>query len=200
MSTLRFFTTAVEGGPDVVVVDRILELAGLQRGPVYVTGGKGMLDKRLRGYNAAAKFSPWLVLRDMDHDADCAPALRNTLLPAPSDLMHFRIAVRAVEAWLLGDHLRISSFLGIAATKIPPAPETLSDPKGAVVQLASLSRRASIRDDLVPIRGSTSHVGPGYTARMIEFASSYWRPEIAARRSPSLLHCIQQLKKYAADC
>jgi hypothetical protein len=34
--------------------------------------GQQLLE-RLGGYNNAARFSPWLVLVDLDRDADCPP-------------------------------------------------------------------------------------------------------------------------------
>ena len=34
--------------------------------------GKDGLLRNLDGYNRAARFSPWVVLVDLDHDADCA--------------------------------------------------------------------------------------------------------------------------------
>jgi len=36
--------------------------------------------------------------------------------------------------------------------------------------------------------------GPGYTSRIIEYASNHWRPSAAAKRSPSLARCIAALE------
>lgn len=69
-------TLAVEGTTDAAVARRLLHEADLQAGPEYVKNGKSALDQSLAGYNNAARFSCWLVLRDLDQDAACAPALQ----------------------------------------------------------------------------------------------------------------------------
>ena len=54
---------AVEGSTDVPVVHKVVTLAGWA--PAFepiVTSGMDSLDWDLRGYNAAAKGSPWFVL------------------------------------------------------------------------------------------------------------------------------------------
>jgi hypothetical protein len=103
---------AVEGSTDTPAVHKVVTLAGweLAHEPIS-TGGKVRLDKDVPGYNAAAKGSPWFVLRDLDHDAPCPGALVTKLLPARSPLMCLRIAVRAIEAWLMADPETLSTFL-----------------------------------------------------------------------------------------
>jgi hypothetical protein len=186
----------VEGGGDRAVVRRIVDFTGLPGTlTVHVTRGKGRLDRKLSGYNRAAFRSTWLVLRDLDRDADCAPELRNRLLPDPAPGMIFRVPVRSLESWLLADHQGIARFLGIASSKIPPEPETLARPKRAVVDLARQSRRVSLRRDMVSKPGLSVEVGPAYTARIIEFASLHWDPESAAARSDSLSRCLRALRR-----
>jgi len=179
-------TLAVEGTIDAAAAKRLLGEAGLQPGPEYIKHGKGALDQRLNGFNNAARFSCWLVLRDLDLDADCAPVLRHSLLPAPAPRMRLQIAVRAVETWFLADQESISSYLAVAQAKVPKDPESIPQPKRALVDLARQSRKKGIREALVPLSGTTARVGPGYAALLIEFATKYWRPAVAARRSQSL--------------
>src|SRR5258707_10499772 len=93
-------TVAVEGDVDAAVARRLIAEVGLSMGPVYGLKGKSHLDKRISGYNNAARWSCWLVLRDLNHDASCAPELLRSRLPNPSPQMHFRIAVREIETWL----------------------------------------------------------------------------------------------------
>jgi hypothetical protein len=186
-------TVAAEGIVDTAVAQKVLSSVGLVPGTVHGQRGKDLLDKSLRGYNAGARFAPWFVLRDLDHDADCAPELVPRLLPAPSANMRLRLAVRSVEAWLLADSKRISAFLHVATEKVPRSPDELADPKQALVNLARESRSREIRSDLVPGRGTTGRVGPAYTARRVEFASLRWRPTTAARRSDSLRRCLNSL-------
>jgi hypothetical protein len=134
------------------------------------------------------------VLVDLDHDADCAPILRDSWLPAPSRFMCFRVAVREVEAWLLADRQRIARFLGVALAKVPHTPDLIDDPKGAMVNLARRSRRKEIREDMVPLPGSGRPEGPAYASRLIEFSSTLWRPGIAERQSDSLRRCRRGLR------
>lgn len=192
-------STVVEGPTDAAIVTRIVQLAGLQVGTIYPQGGKHHLDRRLAGYNNAAKFGPWLVVRDLNGDAPCAPALVDRILPAPGRFMILRIAVRAAEAWLLADREGIARFLAIASERIAVSPEDLVDPKRELVNLARGSRRRSIRDDMVPQEGTTGRVGPGYPGRIMEFARDSWRPEVAAQQSPSLARCIAALARWTAD-
>lgn len=165
---------------------------------VYGLRGKSWLDIRLRAYNAAARHSRWLVLRDLNSDGACAPELRERLVPELSDGMRFRIAVREAESWLLADRRQMGQFLAIAVSRIPSEPDTLGDPKQTLVNLARHSRRRAIREDMVPAAGTSAHVGPGYTARIIEFANDIWDPIEAAAHSPSLSSCIASLRDWTA--
>lgn len=192
-------SVVVEGPSDAVIVSRIIQLAGLRLGTTYPQGGKHQLDRRLSAYNNAARFSYWLVVRDLNGDAACAPDLIHRILPAPSRFMRLRIAVRAAEAWLLADRQSIARFLAIPAERIPMNPEALADPKKELVNLARGSRRRSIREDMVPQQGTTGRVGPGYPGRIIEFALDSWRPNVAAQRSQSLARCIAAVEQWAVN-
>jgi len=77
-------SVAVEGMVDEVVVCHLLGYVGLVCGRVYVRSGKGALLQRLRSYNLAARFAPWLVVVDLDQDAECAPPFVRTVLPNPA--------------------------------------------------------------------------------------------------------------------
>ena len=94
---------AVEGVLDEVVVRKLILAAGAQPGTIYGKKGKPYLHQKIEGFNNAAQYRPWIVLADLDRDAECAPPLRNDWLPSPAALMCFRIAVRAVEAWLMAE-------------------------------------------------------------------------------------------------
>jgi hypothetical protein len=175
----------VEGATDAVVARRLLAEAGLEAGPEYVLGGKPMLDRRLAGYNNGAQFSCWLVLRDLDHDASCAPELKQWLLPVPAAHMRFHVPVRAVEAWLLADADAIGDLLSVRRVRISD-PDALEDPKRHMLDLARQSRRRAIREAMLPAPGSTARVGPAYAATLIAFATSRWQPDVADGRSASL--------------
>lgn len=179
-------TIVVEGTTDAAVAKRLLKDTGLPFGREYIKQGKDALMRNLSGYNSAARFSCWLVLRDLDRDAQCAPELRRRLMPKPSKFMRFHVAVRAVEAWVLADAEAFSAFFSVAQSRIPTAPEAIADPKGAVVALARRSRRRAIREALLPAEGTTATIGPGYVAALTQFVRDEWRPDVAAARSESL--------------
>jgi hypothetical protein len=192
-------TSAFEGSTDEPIILRLATLVGADLVALYPSRGKGKLDQKLSAYNQAARHSAWFVLRDFDHDADCPQALIQQLLPHPSDHMCLRLAVRASEAWLLADRAAIGDFIGVRAQYVPADPETLTNPKEAVIALARRSKRRAIRDDIVPKPGATRVVGPGYTARMVEYALKHWNPTRAANNAPSLKRCIVALKALAAN-
>lgn len=187
-------TAAVEGDADAAAIRRIGLAAGRAVEIVHGTGGKSQLDRRLDGFNNAARYAPWLVLRDLNGDADCAPALVTRLLPLPAQYMAFRVAVRAMEAWLLGDRENLPRFLGVRASALPDAPEDVPDPKSALIQLARVSRYGAVVADMVPRAGLSTRVGPGYTGRLIEFIDQHWDPIAAAGRCPSLARCLAAIQ------
>lgn len=195
MAGVAVVTLAVEGDSDRAAAVRILETLGFEAGPVHGLRGKPWLMQHLPGYNNAARFAPWLVLVDLNGDAHCAPEFTTRVLSSPAPHMHLRVAVRAVEAWLLADVERLARFLGVSESRCPPDPDALDNPKRTLVDLARHARRA-IREDMVPAPGTSIAVGPGYTGRIIEFAAAHWRPVVAARHSDSLARCLRALREW----
>lgn len=164
---------------------------------VYGREGKRYLRARVVNYNQAARYYPWLVIVDLNHEADCAPSLRSAWLPTSSPYMRFRVAIRAVESWLLADTERISAFLRVPINRVPRDVERLGDPKQALLQLASRSSSRAIREDMIPRPGSGRAVGRAYSSRLIEFvidSRSGWRPSTAARSSNSLNRCLLSVR------
>lgn len=186
---------AVEGLVDEAVLRRLIEHAGGETGTVYGRKGKTYLRQRIGGFNQAARHSPWVVLVDLDGEADCAPTLCAEWLPDPAASLCFRVAIREVEAWLLADYETVARFLSVARRAVPDDPESLTRPKEAMVNLGRRSRRGAIREDMVPRPGSGRAVGPAYTSRLVEFASTAWRPEVAAERCDSLKRAISCLRR-----
>ncbi len=198
MSSEVVISAAVEGDVDEAVVRRLVQHVNARPGAVHVKKGKTNLRQRIHGYNNAAQHGPWIVVVDLDHSADCAPLFRAKWLPDPAPFMCFRIAVREIEAWLLADPQGIASFLRVAQARVPTEPESLNDPKQAMVDLARQSRSREIQKDMVPRPGSGRSIGPAYPSRLIEFASSGWDPEVAARCCDSLrraIECLERLKR-----
>jgi len=187
------FFAAVEGDVDEAVVRRIAREVGADTTAVYGKIGKADLRRRIAGYNKAARFSPWVVLVDLNHEAQCAPQLIRSWVPRPNHGMCFRVVVHAVEAWLIADSGALARFLGIPSSRIPKQPELEKNPKRAMVRLCEMSPRREIREDMVPRPGSGRSVGPAYTSRLIQFTQSFWRPADAANNSDSLVRCLKRL-------
>lgn len=190
-------SAAVEGITDEAVVRKLITHVGAEPGTVYGKKGKPHLRSQVDGYNSAARHAPWVVLVDLDHEAGCAPHLCAGWLAAPAPRLCFRVAVRAVEAWLMADTEALARFLSVGRKKVPGDPEGLADPKEALVNLARESRKREIREDMVPRQGSGRAVGPAYASRLIEFVSSHWRPAEAADRADSLRRAIACLERLA---
>lgn len=191
-------SVVVEGPVDEAIIRRLIQDAGGVPRAVYGRNGKEALRKLISGYNRAAHFAPWVVLVDLDRDADCAPPFCAAWLPRAAPLMCFRCAVRAAESWLLGDAKALAQFMRVSPTSIPHDPEVLPDPKRFLVDLACRSRRPAIREDMVPPPKGGRAVGPAYTARLIEFVEHHWRPEEAARHVDSLDRCRRRLAELVA--
>ena len=196
MSSPWSIDIVVEGDVDEAVVCRVCDHVGVPVAAVYGKRGKDHIIDRLHNYNQAANFSPWLVVVDLDHDSDCAPDFVKAKLGTPSHGMCFRIAVRAIESWLLADAEQLAAFLHTRPTRFPTNPDHENDPKLTLIQLARRSTRKAIRNDMVPRTGSGRQVGIGYVGLITEFVTEKdvgWRPEVAMEHSDSLRRCIEAL-------
>lgn len=138
-------TLAAEGACDIQALRKLAIMYGLKVGPTYDCRGKSKLDQRLDGFLQAAQFGPWIILRDLDHDFECAPTLVRGMQIAAPDLGCFRVAVRSIEAWLLADRKGASSWLRVKESAIPSDPELLANPKQRLVQLAASSTNRTIK-------------------------------------------------------
>ncbi len=189
---------AVEGWTDEPVADKLLRGAGFLPIHTLTAGGKTNLDPKLSGLNRASAGTPWLVLRDLDRDdaQSCIPELLSTLLngEAPSTRMCLRLAVRAVEAWLLADRESFASHFDIRRP-LPENPEVEPDPKATVVNFCRGSGRRDVREGMVPRQGSGRKVGPEYVALVRAYAELKWDPEQARASAPSLDRAIHSLTR-----
>lgn len=126
------------------------------------------------------KLKNWRNFREVA--VPLTPRLKH---PRHANLL-LRVAVKEVEAWILGCRSAFAQFLGISDKLIPRQVDEIEDPKEFVVSLARRSRRRDVRVGITPAKGSTARVGPDYNGRMVEFVQEYWIPEIAEENSPSL--------------
>lgn len=129
-------SAAVEGIVDEVVIRKLIVQAGGRPGTIYGKRGKPHLRQRIQGYNNAARHSPWIVLIDLDRDAECAPPLCEQWVPDPARHLCFRVAVREIEAWLMADVETLASFLSVARSRLASDPERLLEPKMEMVNLS----------------------------------------------------------------
>lgn len=193
-------TLAAEGVIDFAILRRLVRDAGMEPGSEYGGRGKQHLDSRLAGYNRAAAFTPWVVVRDLDRDADCAPALARRLLRNPSALMRLRIVVRAAEAWLLADRRSLGEVFRIPQSQLPHDPEAIEDPKLSMLRALSQSSSASVRDAMMRRERDGSYViGPEYNARLGAFAEERWQPTAAQVNAPSLARARRRIERLRAE-
>ena len=172
----------MEGRLDEAVVRRLFAEHGVSPYAVHVKDGKTSVRAKIRGNNRSAGHLRWLVLVDLDREFGCAPELVRNWLPDPAAYLRLRVAVRAVESWLLADGANLGAPLGA----IPAAPDSPDDPKAAMLALAARSRHRVVREDMLPAAGSKIKTGPAYNARLIGFVERYWQPAAAASIWPSL--------------
>lgn len=199
-----------EGRVDAVVARRLIRAAGHVPGRDFVSNrphkGKDALDLSLRGLNAGVRYgNPILALRDLDSDAPCGGALlqelcRTRLAATLHPALVLRVAVRAVEAWLLADAAGFSAASGVPRAKVPTHPEELTRPKD---EMRDLLCRYGNRDTLAALQmrrrdeRPTDQVLAGWT---VGFVDEGWDVEAAERsaRVPSLSRCLARLRELRA--
>lgn len=147
-------------------------------------------------YRNASHALAHVVLTDLDN-APCAPFLREqwgvAMLP---DSMLFRVAVREVEAWVLADRAGFASFAGIPRNKVSHSPETLADPKQALINLVRQSRNRRLVAELVPLQGTSMSKGPLYNERLGQFVREKWDVTAAMQAAPSLKRTVDRLQHF----
>lgn len=179
----------VEDHLSEIVVRKLLDWSGRSYtiGITLNRGGKGYIKKNIKGFNNASQGTPFFVLTDLDM-FDCAPALITQWLPVKQNPnLIFRIAVKEVEAWLLGDRVGLAKFLKISYDDIPQDVEKIQDPKQFIISLARKSKSSEIRKDIVPSSKSLRVQGPNYNGRLSEFVINFWDPDQASSLSDSLM-------------
>lgn len=192
---------AVEGFADEAVAARLIDHAGGQLGNVYGKMGKGLLRRQIDSYTQAARRTPWLVLVDLDTDADCPVALVRTWRRRPGNtFLCFRVAVREIESWLLADRETLATYLHVRPGRVPDNPERLEDPKRVMIDLASRSTSRTIREDMGRPRGKGRRSGSRpYAWWLVQYVHNAWRPQIAAQHSDSLARTVSCLQRVVAE-
>lgn len=162
--------------------------------------GYGQLKARFSSFNMIARYrEPVLLITDLDNPQSCPTALIKEWsqgFEIEPDLL-FRVVVVEIESWLLADRVGFSQWLEVSDILIQPNPENISQPKETLAGLARRSPNRRLREAIVPPRGSTRSVGPGYNDCLGEFAAQHWNIEAARLNSPSLDHAIVRIGELA---
>ena len=155
--------------------------------------GSGYLRSKMRDFAEISERNVVFLLTDLDN-VNCAPQMKKDWFQAivQPDTFLFRIAVRETESWLMADRAHFSDFLGVTQNLLPRDPETLADPKAALVNIARKSKR-EIRSDLVPGRGVRAKQGIGYNEVLCDFVERIWDCRRASHNSDSLRRACQRL-------
>ncbi len=188
----------VEGDLDMAVALRVLRHVGLPPGRPFGRSGRADLFARLPRYNQAAGYGPWMALVDLETSPSCVADFVMEHLPNPSQCMRFRVAVHAIESWLMADNETLARFLRVSEARLPLDPDVIQRPKQHLIDIARHSRIARIRFGVVPRAGSGASQGPLYTSLLQDFVMNYWQPDVAAQNSPSLNKCIVRLQTLPA--
>ena len=193
---MTVFSIAAEGACDIEALRKILKSTGYEISREFNCRGKGNFYKKLINYANAAQHSDWLILRDLDRDADCPRSLLERIFPSTRPVrLIFRVAVRSLESWLMADRQIISDWMNVPVARMPSNPEALEDPKSALANIAYHSRSREIRGRMFPLQGSGARVGAEYESMVLDFIRKKWDPIRAHHNelSPSLSKLIFKL-------
>jgi hypothetical protein len=190
-----------EGRSDDVVARKIIIAASGVPGTTYrrpMSGtGKSNLDRRLAGLNAGVPHGrPCLVLRDLDHDAQCPSELVNRLVPNRHPSLLLRICVRETESWLMADFEAYADYCGISESQIPNEPENCGDPKQLIMIWAESGRAVKLERHLVDNRSRGVPDWASLGEWHADFAEQHWNiaRAVATNRSPSLVRTLARVK------
>lgn len=191
-----YVNLAVEDSLSEAVLRRIISVSrtDFTVAHCYCRGGYGYLKRTIRGFNNAAKGTPFIVLADLE--AECPPSQVRSWLPvAMHPNLMFRIAVKEVESWLMADRIGFASFLGINRKLMPNNADEIGDPKQYLINLAKKSRQ-KLREAIVPSPNSTAKIGPDYNGQLSSFTFNAWNTDEAVKNSDSLYRAVNAISKF----
>lgn len=156
--------------------------------------GNGYLRKNLPAFTRVARSIPFFLLTDLDR-TECPAALIQKWYKAkdlPKEML-FRVVVHETEAWLLADRQGFARFSGVPLHRIPENPESLDDPKSALINLVRRYGKRSVKADILPQKGSTARVGLAYNQALCAFVRESWSPDRAEKIAGSLNRARRRL-------
>ena len=178
----------VEDAPGEAVLRRVFaELAPAWAvALVHDCGGFGRMKARLDRYRNASHVYPHVLLTDLDAHECPVKLLKDWGVQSEPPRFLFRVAVREIEAWLMGDRHGVAEWLQIPPNKVPQAPEAEVDPKARLISLARGSRSRRLVSEFCPAPGSKASQGPLYNHHIAEFVQGGWSLDAAREAAPSL--------------
>src|SRR5262245_45878090 len=193
----RSVILAVEDTLSEAVSTKILASLGIDISQRLGLKGKGYLQSKAPSLNQTAKGFPVFMLTDQDAPSQCPPQLVQDWTKGARNARFFlRVAVMEVESWIMADRRGFADFLSIPFNRIPEDTDVILRPKEFLVSLARLSKKTRLRQEIVPLPGATSKVGPGYNSRLGECVHSRWSVNRAASVSVSLQRPLAQLRDF----
>lgn len=192
-----------EGTCDDAIAIKLIEAVGASPGTSYRNpkrgNGKATLDRKIAGLNSGAAYgNSVLVLRDLDDDAPCAPALVKKLLPRRNNNLLLRICVKEAESWLFADAKVYASYLGVSIGQIPRDLDSEKDLKSLIIGWAEAGRVPKLHRHLLEARKrgveDWASLGEWHTL----FASEKWCPVRASEsgRSASLARALSRIREH----
>ena len=155
--------------------------------------GNNPIRARVQNFRQAAQSGQYfIVLTDLDNGICPSKLLQEWgVFPLPERLL-FRVAIREVESWLLGDRHNMAKLLGIKSALVSPSPEQLADPKATLLGLAKMGSK-KIQKELLPEKGAFGKIGPGYNDVLCGFVEQDWDYRNASTNAPSLDRFLNQI-------
>jgi len=195
------FNIVVEDDLSASVVRRLCRETGRSIGDVRVAHGFGFIKKNINAFNKAARITPYLVLTDLDK-GDCPASLWNEWTGSSdrNGNLLFRVAVREVESWLLGDAESLRSYLHVKKEVFWQNSDAINDPKSELLTLAFRSGKREIREAVVikdDRRGLVQ--GPLYNPTLSGYVNREWNLAVAMTHSDSLKRAVYRLKTFKPE-
>lgn len=159
-------------------------------------GGFGYLKSKLPSLCSLSKSQPVILFTDLDN-AECPVKLISHWMNGmekPQGLL-FRVVVREIESWVLADHKAFSAYFGISQAKLPSDPDSLPNPKAALLKLIGGSRR-EIKDAMIAKKGALAIQGVGYNTVLVDFIKTSWSSIRAQERSKSLKKAFIRINEF----
>ena len=195
--SVRSVILAVEDQLNAAVATQILDNLSIHASQCLGLRGKGYLQNKAPSLNQTARGIPVFMLIDQDSPSQCPLHLIQAWIKGERNSKFFlRIAVMEIESWVMADRRGFADFLSIPINRIPEDTDVIPQPKEFLMSLARLSKRSSLRHEILPPSGATSRVGPGYNQRLGEFIRNAWNVNLAASNSPSLQRTLARLSTF----